>query len=175
MLKAFKIQNQVHTLHLPMINITACMSAQSCPTLGDPGVCSLPGSSVLVIFQARILEWVAISYSRKTVQKKKSLNDSDNHDGVVTNLEPDILDSEVKWALGGFTTNKARGDDGIPAELFKILQDDAVISVALKLAANLENSAVDIGVETVSFHFNSKEGQCQRMFKLPHNCTHFTC
>ena len=50
---------------------------------------------------------------------------------MVTNLEPDILDSEVKWALGGFTTNKARGDDGIPAELFKILQDDAVISVAL--------------------------------------------
>ena len=82
--------------------------------------------------------------------KKKSLNDSDNHDGVVTNLEPDILESEVKWALGGFTTNKARGDDGIPAELFKILQDDAVISVALKLAANLENSAVDIGLETTS-------------------------
>ena len=72
MLKAFKIQNQVHTLHLPMINITACVSAQSYPTLGDPVVCSLPGSSVLGIFQARILEWVAISYSRKTVQKKKS-------------------------------------------------------------------------------------------------------
>ena len=57
---------------------------------------------------------------------KKGLNDVDNHDGVVTHLEPQILECEVKWALGSITTNKACGDDGIPAELFQILKDDAV-------------------------------------------------
>ena len=57
---------------------------------------------------------------------KKSLNDPDNHDGVVTHLEPVIMEYEVKWALGSITTNKASGGDGIPAELFPILKDDAV-------------------------------------------------
>ena len=58
--------------------------------------------------------------------KKKDLNDPDNHDGVITNLEPDILEREVKWALGSITRNKASGGDGIPVELFQILKDDAV-------------------------------------------------
>ena len=53
-------------------------------------------------------------------------NDPDNHDGVITHLEPDILEFEVKWALGSITMNKARGGDGIPAELFQVLKDDAV-------------------------------------------------
>ena len=57
---------------------------------------------------------------------KKDLHDPDNHDGVITHLEPDILECEVKWALGNITTNKASGSDGIPAELFQILKDDAV-------------------------------------------------
>ena len=57
---------------------------------------------------------------------KKDLNDPDNHDGVITHLEPDIQECEVKWALGSITTNKASGGDGIPAELFQILKDDAV-------------------------------------------------
>ena len=57
---------------------------------------------------------------------KKDLNDSDNHDGVITHLEPDIPEYEVKWALGGITTNKASGGDRIPVELFYILKDDAV-------------------------------------------------
>ena len=57
---------------------------------------------------------------------KKDLNDSDNHNGVVTHLEPDILECEVKWALGSITTNKDSGGDGIPAELFQILKDDAM-------------------------------------------------
>ena len=60
----------------------------------------------------------------RTVQK--CLNDPDNHNGVVTHLEPDILECEVKWALGSITTNKASGGDGIPAELFQILKDDDV-------------------------------------------------
>ena len=57
---------------------------------------------------------------------KKDLNEPDNHDGVITHLEPDILDCEVKWALGSITMNKADGGDGIPAKLFQILKDDAV-------------------------------------------------
>ena len=57
---------------------------------------------------------------------KKDLHDPCNHDGVITDLEPDILECEVKWAFGSITTNKASGGDGIPAELFQILKDDAV-------------------------------------------------
>ena len=57
---------------------------------------------------------------------KKDLHDAGNHDGVITHLEPDILECEVKWALGNITTNKASGGDGIPVELFQILKDDAV-------------------------------------------------
>jgi len=57
---------------------------------------------------------------------KKDLHDPDNHNGVITNLEPDILEGEIKWALGSITTNKASGGDGIPVELFQILKDDAV-------------------------------------------------
>ena len=57
---------------------------------------------------------------------KKDIHDSDNHDGVIAHLEPDILECEVKWALEGITMNKASGGDGIPAELIQILKDDAV-------------------------------------------------
>ena len=57
---------------------------------------------------------------------KKKLHDPDNHDGVITHLEPDILECEVKWALGSITMHKANGGDGIPVELFQILKDDAV-------------------------------------------------
>ena len=100
---------------------------------------------------------------------KKDLQDQDNHDGVITHLEPDILECEVIWALGSITTNKASGGDGIPVELFQILKDDAGESEALNLPANLENSAVATGLEKVCFHSNHKERQCQRMFKLLHN------
>ena len=100
---------------------------------------------------------------------KKDLHDPDNHKGVITHLEPVILECEVKWALGSITMNKACGGDGIPVELFQILKNEAG-----KVSANLENSAVATGLEKVSFHSNPKERQCQRMFKLPHNCTHLT-
>ena len=108
---------------------------------------------------------------------KKDLHDPNNQDGVITILEPDILECKVKWALGSITTSKANGGDGIPVELFQILKDDAVkvSSIALNVPADLENSAVAIGLEKVSFHSNPKERQCQRMLKLPHNCTHLTC
>ena len=105
---------------------------------------------------------------------KKDLHDQDNHNGVITHLEPDILECEVKWALGSITMNNTSGGDGIPVELFQILKDDAVKSPALNMPANLENSAMATGLEKVSFHSNPKERQCQRMFKLTHNCTHLS-
>ena len=61
----------------------------------------------------------------RTIKKKKHLHDPDNHDGVITHLEPDILECKVKWALGSITTNKASGGDRIPVELFQILKDNA--------------------------------------------------
>ena len=63
---------------------------------------------------------------RRTVKKKKNLHDPDNHNDVITYLEPDFLECEVKRALGSITMNKASGGDGIPVELFRILKDDAV-------------------------------------------------
>ena len=110
--------------------------------------------------------------ARYTELSKKDLHDPDNHDGVITQLEPDILECEVKWALGSITMNKASGGNGIPVELFQILKDDVV--KVLHWIANLENSAVATGLEKVSFHSNPKERQCQNIFKLPHNCTYIT-
>ena len=75
---------------------------------------------------------------------------------MVTHSEPDILEYEVNWALGSTAVSKASGGDGIPAELFKILKDDANQSTALNLSANLENPAVGIGLENVNPHPNSQ-------------------
>ena len=79
--------------------------------------CSLSGPSVHGIFQARVLEWGAIAFSEEYTEElyKKDLHDPDNHDGVITDLEPDILECEVKCALGSITTNKARC--GIPVHI----------------------------------------------------------
>ena len=63
---------------------------------------------------------------KNSQKNKRALNDPNNYDGVITHLEPDILECEIKWALGSITTNKDSGGDGIPAELFQILKDDAV-------------------------------------------------
>ena len=104
---------------------------------------------------------------------KKDLYDPDNHNGVITHLEPDILECEVKWALGRITMNKASRGDGTPVELFQILKDDAV-KVLHSICQQIWKTAVATGLEKVSFHSNPKERQCQRMPKLPHNCTHLT-
>ena len=112
---------------------------------------------------------VPLKQVRRGARIQKDLHDPDNHDGVITHLEPDILECQVKWVLGNIITNKASGGDGIPVELFQILKDDA-----LNMATNLENSALATGLEKVSFHSNPKERQCQRMFKLPHNCPHLS-
>ena len=103
---------------------------------------------------------------------KKNLHNPDNHNGVITHLEPDILECEVKWALGSITTNKASGGDGIPAELFQILKNDAVKvlhSICQQIWKTQQwpqdwKRSVFISVP-----------KCQRMFKLQYNCTHFTC
>ena len=105
----------------------------------------------------------------------KDLHDPDNHDGVVTDLEPDILECEVKRALESITKNKASEGDGIPVELFQILKDDAVKVLHSICQQIWKTQQLDTGLEKVSFHSNPKERQCQRMLKLPHNCTHLTC
>ena len=118
-------------------------------------------------------EYIEELYKKK--KRERDLHDPDNHDSVITNLEQDILECKVKWALESITMNKASGSDGIPAELFQILKGDAVKVLQYNMPANLENSGVAKGLEKVNFHSNLKERQCQTMFKLPHNCTHFTC
>ena len=104
---------------------------------------------------------------------KKDLHYPDNHDGVITHLEGDILECEVKWAFGSITMNKASGGDGIPVELFQILKDDA-IKVLHSICQKIWKTAVATGLEKVSFHSSAKERQCQRMLKLPHNCVSHT-
>ena len=93
---------------------------------------------------------------------KKDLHDPDNHDSVTTHLEPDILEWEVKWALGSITINKARGSDGIPVELFQILKDDAVKVPHSICHFFLENSAVVTGLENISFIPNLKKGNAKQ-------------
>ena len=105
----------------------------------------------------------------------KNLHDPDNQDGVITDLEPDILECEVKWALESITTNKASGGDGIPVELFQILKNDAVKVLHSICQQIWKTQQWPQGLEKVSFHSNPKERQCQRMLKLPHNCTYLTC
>ena len=106
---------------------------------------------------------------------KKDLHDPDNHDGVITPLEPDILECKVKWALGSITTNKASAGDGIPVELFQILENDAVKVLHSICQQIWKAQQWPQDWKRVSFHSSPKERQCQRMLKLPHNCTHLTC
>ena len=93
---------------------------------------------------------------------------------MITHLQPDILECEVEWTLGGITKNKARKGDGIPVELFQILKDDAVKVLHSICQQIWKTQQVATGLEKVSFHSNLKERQCQRMLKLLHNCTHLT-
>ena len=94
-------------------------------------------------------------YTEELYKKRAS---RPNHDGVITHLEPDILECEVKWVLASITTNKARGGDGISVEVFQILKVDSEKVLHCNMPANLENSAVATGLEKVSFHSNPKKG-----------------
>ena len=98
---------------------------------------------------------------------KKDLHNSDNHNGVITHLEPDILECEVKWALESISANKASGGGGFPVELGQILKGDAVKVGHSVCQENLENSAIATELENVGFYSSPKEKQCQRMLNLP--------
>ena len=104
---------------------------------------------------------------------KKDLHGSDNHDGVITHLEPDILESEVKWALESITMNKANGGDGIPVERFQILKDDAV-KVLHSICQQMWKTQQWPQDWERSVFIPIPKRQWQRMFKLLHNCTHLT-
>ena len=110
---------------------------------------------------------------RRTIYKN-GLNDLDNHDDLVTHLEPDILECKAKWVLGSITMNKATGGDGIPVELFQILKDN-IVKVLHSICQQIWKTAMATVLEKVRFHSNPKEGHCERMLKLPHYCTYFTC
>ena len=121
---------------------------------------------------------------------KKDLNDPDIHDGMITHLEPDILESEVKWALGSITTNKASGGDGTPGELFPVLKDDAVKvlhsicqqiwktqqwaqdwkrSVFIPISKNGNGKNVQTTIQLCSFHMQAM--LCSKFFKLGFSST----
>ena len=104
---------------------------------------------------------------------QKYLHDPNNHDGVITHLEPDILECKVKWALGDITMSKASRGDGIPVELFQILKDDAV-KVLHSICQQIWETAVVTGLEKISFNSNPKERQCQKMLNLLDICAHLT-
>jgi len=103
---------------------------------------------------------------------KKGVNDLDNHNGAITHLEPDILECEVKWALGNITSNKAFGEDWIPAELFKVLEM-MLLKCCHQCASKLEKQHHPQDWKKIIFFL--KQGQCQKMFKLPFVCSYFTC
>ena len=110
-------------------------------------------------------------YTKKL--RKKDLKDPDNHDGMITHLEPDILECKVKWALGSIITKLMEVME-FQLNYFKSWNPkiSCCESVALNMPAYL---IVATGLERVSFHANPKERQCQRMLKLPYNCIHLTC
>ena len=97
------------------------------------------------------------------------------HDGVITHLEPDILECEVKWALGRITGSKAGGGDGILGELFQILKDDAVKMLHSICQQIWKTQQWPQDWKRSVFIPIPKKSKCQRMFKLLHNCTHLTC
>ena len=159
----------------------AAKSLQSCLTLCNPIDGSPSGFPIPGILQARTLEWVAISFSNawKWKVKVKSLS-------RVPLLPTPWTAAYQAFLSMGFPRqeywsgvpspspkNKASGGDWIPVELFQILRW-CCESAALSMSANLENTAVATGLEKVSFHSNPKERQCQRKFKVWHNCTHLT-
>ena len=120
-------------------------------------------------------EEIKTRWQEYTELYKKDLYDLDNHDGVVTHLEPDILDCKIRWALGSITTNKVinlrwwNSSRAISNRKWWCCE-----SAARNMSANLENSAMATGLEKVSFHSNPRERQCQRMLKLQHSSLQFS-
>ena len=137
---------------------------------------SIKDRNGMVLTEAEVIKKRRQEYTEELY--KKDLNDPDNHDGVITHLEPDILECEAKWALGCITMSKASGGDRIPAELFQVLKDDVVkccTQYASKFGKFSSGHTELAKLRKSCFHSIPKERQCQRMLKLPHNCTHLTC
>ena len=105
---------------------------------------------------------------------RKDLHNQDNHDGVITHLEPDIMECEVKWALESLTMSKAHGGDGIPVELFQILKDDAV-RCCTQYASKFGKLSSGHRTGKGQFSFQSQGKVIPKMLRLPHNCSHLTC
>ena len=105
---------------------------------------------------------------------KKGLNDPDNHDGVVTHLEPDILECEVKQALGNFIMNKANRGDGIPAEIFKVLKD-AAAKVLHSICQQIWKTQQWPQDQKDQFSFQSQRRTIPKSVQTKQNCAHFTC
>ena len=105
---------------------------------------------------------------------KKDLHDPDNHDGVITHLEPDILKCEIKWALGSITTIKASGVDGIPVELVQILKDDAVKVLHSICQQNWKTQQWPQDWKRSVFIPIPKKGNAKECSNCHHNCTHLT-
>ena len=105
---------------------------------------------------------------------KKGLNDLDNLDGVDTHLEPDILESEVKWGLGSITTQKVSGTDGISGELFKILKNDTV-NMPSPYASKFGKLSSGHRTGKGHFSFQSQRRAMPKKLKLLPSCIHFAC
>ena len=124
-------------------------------------------SPLKLMFEKRWQEYTEELY-------KKDLHNSDNHEGVITHVEPDILQCEVKWALGSITMIKASEGDGIPVELLQILKDGAVKVLHSVCQQIWKTQQWPRDWERSRFHPNPKDRQFQRRFKLPHSWTHLT-
>ena len=105
---------------------------------------------------------------------KKDLNDPNNHDDVITHLKPDILECEVKWALGSITISKASRGDEIPAELLQVLKDNAV-KVQHSICQKIWKTQQWPQDWKRSVFVSIPRRQCQRMFKRPFSCTYLIC
>ena len=105
---------------------------------------------------------------------KKDLHHQDNDDGVITHLDPDILECEVRWTLGSITSSKASGGDGIPVELFQILKDSAVKVLHSICQQIWKTHCWPQDGKKGQFSFQSQRKAMPKMFKLPHSCTHLT-
>ena len=105
---------------------------------------------------------------------KKDLHDPDNYHGVITHLEPDILECKIKWALGSITAKRASGGDGIPVELFQILKDDAVKVCCTQYANKFGKFSSGHRTGKGQFSFQSQRRAMPKNAQLPHNCIHLT-
>ena len=118
-------------------------------------------------------EYIKKGWQEYTELYKKDLNDTDNHYGVITHLEPDMLVCEVKWAFGSITMNKASGGDGIPAELIQVLKDD-VVKCCTQYSSKFGKFSSGHRTGKGQFSFQSQRKAMPKNARTTANCTHLT-